>query len=204
MACRIDDSAVVVLAAGVSGRMGFPKPLLKFNDDECFLERIIHQYMLADIGDIVVVASALLYDVLIRRDFPFLREIRLVLNAEPELGRFHSVIMGLRETGEGKFCYIQNVDQPFTDVALIKALAARAHAEAFVSPVYKGEEGHPILLGRAVVKDILEQGQSQMVLREFLRPYKKVPLPSENANICINLNTVADFKSYFGREPEVV
>ena len=52
MGCNIDESAVIILAAGTSGRMGFHKPLLSFNDDESFLERIFNMYTEADIGQV--------------------------------------------------------------------------------------------------------------------------------------------------------
>jgi molybdenum cofactor cytidylyltransferase len=204
MACKIDDSDVIILAAGVSGRMGFPKPLLKFNDDECFLEHIISQYAQADIGEIIVVASSLLYSILIRRDFPFLKQIRLILNAEPDLGRFHSVIMGLQEVGQDKYCYIQNVDQPFVDVSLIRALAAKAHADSYAAPVYKGVSGHPVLLGRSLVKHILTHPNMHSDLREYLRKSEKIEVETSNEFISINLNSVADYKNHFGREPGVV
>jgi molybdenum cofactor cytidylyltransferase len=204
MSCKIDDSAVIILAAGVSGRMGFPKPLLKFNDDECFLEHIINQYARADIGEIIVVAGSLLYGILLRRDFQFLTQIKLVLNAEPDLGRLHSVVMGLREAGQGKCCFIQNVDQPFIDVAMIKSLAAKVHPESYVAPVFKGEGGHPVLLGKSVVKHLISITDVHTDLRDVLGTFQKVQVEAESDDVCINLNSVADYKRHFGREPGVV
>lgn len=204
MSCNIDESAVIILAAGSSGRMGFHKPLLHYNDDESFLEHIFNVYTEADIGQVVLIASSSLYEVLIRKDFEFLKQITLVLNAEPEQGRLFSVKMGVENTMEESYCFIQNIDEPFVDVKLIQNMASKVRPKAYSQPYMNEHGGHPVLMSPEICRDLKTTAYKDVSLKDFLASYQRIEVPVKKETYFININTVADYKSYFRREPSTV
>jgi molybdenum cofactor cytidylyltransferase len=204
MSCNISESTVIILAAGLSGRMGHTKALLRFNDDESFLEHIINVYAEADISQIIIVVNAESYEMIIRRDFQFLKQVSLVMNAEPEKGRLHSLQLGLKEADAAKYCFVQNVDQPFIDAAIIRSLAAKGGRESSVNPVFNDKGGHPVLLGPGILSFIMDCTDEQATLSELLQfhPLRRIDLHDER--VCLNINTTLEYKKVFGREPEIV
>jgi molybdenum cofactor cytidylyltransferase len=198
------NTSVIILAAGTSGRMGFPKPLLRFNQEESFIEHIARVYIESGISDLIVVVNPLLHSILIRRKFQFLSESKLIINSEPERDRIHSVRLGLEAAKPGNFCFIQNADQPFVDEDLICVLRNVATEESYVSPKCGEINGHPILLGSEVIKKILESETKCTTLRDLLQPYKCIRIPVENEKISVNINNLEDYKNIFGRNPEVL
>jgi molybdenum cofactor cytidylyltransferase len=197
-------TSVIILAAGTSGRMGFPKPLLRFNQHESFLEHIANSYIESGIGNLIVIVNPLLHSILIRRKFAFLSTSKIIINAEPERDRLHSIMLGLEALEPEIFCFIQNADQPFVDENLISVLRNAANKDCYVSPRYGETNGHPVLLGSEIIKKILESETNVTTLRDLLQPYKCIRVPVNNSQISININNLEDYKNIFGRNPEVV
>jgi molybdenum cofactor cytidylyltransferase len=198
------NTSVIILAAGTSGRMGFPKPLLRFNQEESFIEHIARIYIESGISDLIVIVNPLLHSILIRRKFQFLSESKLIINSEPERDRIHSVRLGLEAVKSGHFSFVQNADQPFIDESLISVLRNAVTKDNYVSPKCREINGHPVLLGSDIIKKILESEAKCTTLRDLLQPYKCIRVPVENDQIDVNINDLEDYKNIFGRNPEVV
>ncbi len=87
-------SSCVILAAGLSNRMGKKKPLLRFNNEFTFLEKIVSAYKLWGIAKPVVVVNR---DVLFKINqlkSQWLEDCKFVLNQYPDYGRFYSIKAG--------------------------------------------------------------------------------------------------------------
>jgi molybdenum cofactor cytidylyltransferase len=143
----------VVLAAGMSTRMGRPKALLPLTEADTFISRIVRTFLEAGVEDVVVVigheADAVAASVLASGV-----AARFVVNDAYTTGQFSSVLRGLNA-----------IDRPgvagmlltLVDVPLISATTIRAVVERYrtthapiVRPVRGSEHGHPVLIDRSL------------------------------------------------------
>lgn len=189
-----NSSPVIVLAAGLSERMGMMKPLLKFSGDETFLEHIVEAYRKYGASEIMVVTNKVVSDKIKK-----IKNLKIIINAEPQLGRMGSVILGLSALKNKNSCFIQNCDNPFVNVSLLKDIEINLKEDNYVTPSYKGKGGHPILLGEKVIAYICEQKKPDAELRELLKQFKRKNVETDDEKILCNINTIEDYNFYFGK-----
>jgi molybdenum cofactor cytidylyltransferase len=191
---------VIILAAGLSGRMGFPKPFLKWDAKRTFLEKIIAEYISVRSREIIVVMNNEGY-CKVKNEMPQIESrmlgTKIVVNTEPEKGRFRSVKLGLAAIAEIQSCFIQNIDNPFVNFSLLAGLNTQAESHSYVVPVYEGRGGHPILLGTEIIKYILSLNEADLDLRELLNKFKRTEVETNNKNILININSMEEYRKYF-------
>ena len=130
-----NNFSVIILAAGKSTRMKFPKPFLLIPPENkiTFLEKIISAYQKFNCSQIVVVLNTKNYDFYKQKNYTFLKNCTIVINEHLEYERFYSIKLGLhaietlharkemlyaREetlhaTSLQTFVFIQNSDNPF-------------------------------------------------------------------------------------------
>jgi len=118
----LQNSAVVILAAGFSGRMGIPKLSLPFDEKQTFTEKIISTYLTAGCKNIVLVVNRQGNEVL-RQQTDFLTEsnVSVVLNTFPQRERFYSLQLGLKLLDGFRAVFVQNIDNPFVHPVPSKA-----------------------------------------------------------------------------------
>jgi xanthine dehydrogenase accessory factor len=145
--------AAILLAAGISSRMGEPKPLVQLAGRPLLvhaLEALRH----SDVSEIVVVLGAEADRV--RREIA-LDGTRTIVNPDYAEGMSTSIRAGVRAAApEGEAFLIVLGDQPLVSVATINALVARSEATGarILVPTYCGVRGNPVLLHRSLSKDI--------------------------------------------------
>jgi len=161
----------VILAAGLSRRMGFPKALLRW-DEETYLDRQIRLFS-AVCADVVVVlrpgAEAQLAEC--RR----LQEARVVWNADADRGQLSSLQAGLSAVG-GDAVLFSPVDFAHVAEATVRRVA-EGGAAMVVQPSYGGKHGHPVWVRRPVVEALLAEpvdGAARDVVRRFERTFFEV------------------------------
>jgi len=182
--------AVLILAAGNSERMGCDKATLPFGNGLTFAEQLISAYSGPGFGPIIIVVNK-------RTEitFPVPANVRYVLNENVAQGRSWSVRLGLQNIPPMQGCFVQNVDSPFTDPALLKQMQLALKPGAYVVPVFGGRGGHPVLLGSLVV-DELRKKEEIPNLREALEEYERVEVPSNDNRIHLNINTPAEYREF--------
>jgi molybdenum cofactor cytidylyltransferase len=137
----------LILAAGMSRRMGSPKALLPY-DGETFLDRLIGAFAVHCRQVVVVVREGLPLPVR-RAD-----QARFVVNPEPERGQLSSLQRGLRECGGGAVMY-SPVDYGHVRAETIALLAGHAGSPELIVPRFEGRHGHPIVASAMVVSELL-------------------------------------------------
>jgi molybdenum cofactor cytidylyltransferase len=158
----------IVLAAGDSTRMGFPKVLLPIGSD-IFLTRVLNTLENVGLTTATVVLGNHAEQILPRISG---RRVRIVVNSNPVEGQLSSIKLALSHlepsvTG----CLIWPVDQPGVSEILIGALIELfiASGERLVLPRCGERRGHPAIFGRALFQEILEtplyEGLKKLVLR---------------------------------------
>ena len=146
--------AGIILSAGASRRMGTPKALLAL-DGETFLDRLIGLFSKAAQPVIVVLGHQ---GDQIRSGIARGAQAQFVVNPDPERGMLSSLQCGLEAVPEeAEAAMFTPVDHPNLEISTLEKLIARFQAERapVTLPVYQGEHGHPVLIARALIDEIL-------------------------------------------------
>ncbi len=138
------DTAVVVLAAGASSRMGRSKPLVEM-DGAPLLARVLETARAAGVGPTVLVLGDRAAEVRARLD---LNGGIVVENPDYRRGMSTSLRAGVAAVPPGaRRVAIVLADQPFVSPGTLRALAARASTGdgAIFVPTYRGVWGNPVM-----------------------------------------------------------
>jgi len=192
--------APVILAAGDSSRMGYPKALLPMESD-CFLTWILKAAQNAGLGRPTVVLGKTAEDIL-----PQVREwkIDILINREPEKGQLSSLQIALASMpAETVAAMIWPVDQPLVPVNLIDNLARKfLDSSALIAyPVYGERRGHPAIIHRNLFGEFmeapLEEGPKQIILRHQA---DTATLPTDEPGTVYDFDTPSDYEAAFGKK----
>ena len=164
--------AAVVLAAGMSRRMGQPKMLLPFGGKP-LLARVLEGLFTGGVADCLVVTGHDLEAVeRIVDGFTGARAVHNTLHATG--GMLSSVQAGAAALSPGTDAFlVAPGDQPMLRSETVRALI-RAWDESrapVVLPVYDGRRGHPVLFSAPCARTILELPEGA-TLRDAIRHHK--------------------------------
>jgi molybdenum cofactor cytidylyltransferase len=155
-------SAGLILAAGESRRMGFPKALLRYRE-ETFLDRLAGLFA-ARCAPVIVVLGAEAERIRAR-----VCPATFVVNPDWARGQTTSMQCGLRAVPpEADGVLFTLVDHPAVAPATIDALLAEPCAALVRVPRYHGRRGHPIWFARAIIHEFLalpDTGAARDVVR---------------------------------------
>ena len=195
--------AAVVLAAGLSRRMGTPKALLPLGDKP-LLVRVIEAIVSAGgIEPIVVVtghAAAEVEEIL--RPFP----VHPVHNAAYATGgMLSSVQTGVAAvSGKADAFFMVLGDQPLvrpdTFTAMSRAWAQATPRPRVVLPTYDGKHGHPILLASDGAHEILSL-RGEQTLRSYTSTQSKrtLELAIDDPAVLSDIDTPQDYQTAIER-----
>ncbi|MBN1629337.1 MAG: NTP transferase domain-containing protein, partial [Thermoleophilia bacterium] len=189
----VADTAVVILAAGRSSRMGTSKPLLPLGTGRV-IERVVACASHAGIGDLVVVTghepdgvAAALAALPVRRAH----------NAGYDAGMFSSVQTGVRALREDvEAFFILPVDYPLVSTAVLRALlqSAAGNPKGILHPTCCGLRGHPPLLAGRYRKVIVDAGANEnMHTLLELHHDDEAEVEIENPTILMDMDTMEDY-----------
>ena len=137
----------IILAAGESRRMGFPKMLLAF-EGKTMIENVISNVHESKVNRIMVVLGAVrepLVQVIEKSD------VRYCYNDNFKDGMLSSVICGFRNLpSDYNAVMVFQGDQPLIKPAAINTVieAYLSSGKGIVIPIHKKRRGHPILIDR--------------------------------------------------------
>ncbi|MBI5219138.1 MAG: NTP transferase domain-containing protein [Bacteroidia bacterium] len=191
------DCSVIILAAGNSERMRFPKAFLKWKDQTVFLEKIIREYENFACPKIIAVINRNVHDLYCNYGYSFLQKAMVVVNPHPEFGRLSSIRLGMEKTENSKYCFIQNVDNPFVNGELLELLYNKKNDNAYIVPMFGGRGGHPILINRPVMKLIGTIEDSISDFKTVLSHFCRENAETRDEKILLNINTMEEYQLYF-------
>jgi molybdenum cofactor cytidylyltransferase len=174
--------AAIILAAGESRRMGYPKALLRYRG-ATFLESILDASAAAGLDPLVVVLGPDGSKVL---EVVGLHGATAVSNLRPETGQLGSTKHGIQAVINHPVdaAVIWAVDQPHVSVRTVEQLVEefRTSGAPIVIPTYEGRRGHPVLFGRVTFQELLaaplEVGARAVVRAERER-VRELPVSDE-------------------------
>jgi molybdenum cofactor cytidylyltransferase len=147
---------VIILAAGMSTRMGQPKVLLPWEDNQTILEHIVEQFIKCRLDHITVVTGHMAKQT---KEVVAPLGAKVVYNRSYKTGEMLSSLKaGLRSLPDTvSAALIALGDQPRIQPRVINQVML-AYAEGkgdIVAPSYEMQRGHPILIDRRYWNDIL-------------------------------------------------
>ena len=188
----------ILLAAGESRRMGYPKPLLKIGG-RTFLD-CLSAAMLESVSRVVIVLGA--YSERVRSEVPreILDDPRIVVveNADYGRGQLSSLKTGLgRVHPDAAAVMVHLVDHPAVRATTFSRLVAqyRRSAKPIVIARFGARRGHPVIFDRAVFGELmdtpLDQGARAVVNAD---PSRVDYLETDDPGITMDLDTPQDLE----------
>jgi molybdenum cofactor cytidylyltransferase len=191
MAPRIE---AILLAAGESRRMGFPKPLLHVGD-QTFLARSVDS-ILAVVPRLIVVLGA--HAERIRPAIPDDPRIAVVENPRFLAGQLSSLKVGLGPiSADADAALVHLADHPLVLRSTFERVAAEYQLGrgAIVIARNAGKRGHPAVFSRPLFAELLaapeEQGAKVVVNRD---PRRIVYVDVDDPGVTLDLDTPADLE----------
>jgi len=143
----------IILAAGLSHRMGEPKMLLQFGG-KTIIRNVVDAALLSSLKGIIVVTGA--YNHLVEAAIKD-TGVNVCFNEDYEEGMLTSVWKGFRSLPPScSAAVVMLGDQPFIKPEIINMLSGawknkRSH---LIVPVCEGKRGHPVVIGTCFADDI--------------------------------------------------
>lgn len=188
--------SVIILAAGNSDRMGQCKFLLPMANGLTFFENIIQTFSDFGILNIVVVTQAKYLNILQRKCIKNNVKSSFVVNNFPEHERFYSLQLGIKALGDSEFCFVHNADSPFIDRSTLDLLVSKKNEADFVCPVFNNKGGHPILLNKDTLNELLMKPMNSN-LKDELIARSRLNVMVDSELVTVDIDTPDDYKKYF-------
>jgi molybdenum cofactor cytidylyltransferase len=182
----------IILAAGESRRMGYPKPLLEIGG-RTFIEQIA-ETMLTVVSRLVIVLGA--HRDRVRAAIPRDARIAVVDNPDYLRGQLSSLKVGINAIQPDSIgALVQLGDHPLVRVETFRSIVdyyGRTDKPIMIAR-HEGRRGHPVVFGRAVFSELLsapeEEGARYVVNADTSRvEYADLDDPGIN----LDLDTPAD------------
>jgi len=194
-------TAIVILAAGSSTRMGRPKALLELGG-KTFVERIAQTARAAAIRDVMIAVS---------QDDSKIMKICELYDIEPvyntatptavPLGSVHAAIARIINRKVDSLI-VWPVDQPHVLPATPQALVSAylRSDKPMVVPTFNGRRGHPALFGRAVFEEVMDAPVSQGA-RAVIRadPTRVLEIPVSDPAVLEDIDTPEAYRDLVRR-----
>ncbi len=151
----------LLISAGLSGRMGDFKPLIKL-ENKAFVTKITEK--LLDVCETVTVVTGFRnIDVeeeirnSFQNNFPqFESRIKFVFNSDFYGGMFTSVKAGVVDMQDSDWILFHFVDQPIIPINFYNELISQIDdTYDWIQPVYDLKQGHPVLFKNTVIPKII-------------------------------------------------
>lgn len=162
----------VVLAAGLSSRMGEPKPLVLIHGQPA-LSHVLRTLKQAEVEEPIVVLGAAAEEI---RKAVDLSDCRVLVNPAPESGLSTSLRLGLGAVGsDAAGALIVMSDMPALRPETIRSVITLADDGAQVAaPTFGGRRGFPVYLARALFAELAPTLAGDAGARAFLKRHPQL------------------------------
>lgn len=186
--------SAVILAAGLSSRMGELKALMPFGRSTV-IETVIDQFITAGVTDIRIIFGHQ-SDLLL----PLLEKLPVtaIENKFYQKGMFSSVRSGvLSFTNQTQAFFLLPVDMPLIKADSLKSIIKTYHktSAAVIYPVYNQKRGHPPLIDRQCF-DAICHGSDDTTLKTVLQSFNHLSVETHLSDIglTLDMDTPTDYE----------
>jgi len=184
----------ILLAAGESRRMGYPKPLLKLGA-RTFIE-ILAAAMLRSVARLIVVVGA--HAGAVRDAIPVDSRIAVVENPDYLRGQLSSIKAALPHVGrDAAGALIHLADHPMVSAETFAAVidGYRSLGKPITIARYQGRRGHPVIFARELFAELAgaseDQGARVVVAAD---PARVAYVDVDDLGVLIDLDTPEDLE----------
>jgi molybdenum cofactor cytidylyltransferase len=198
----MNNTGIIILAAGSSSRFGNTKQLLHFNG-KTLLQNAIEEATDAGVGTIVVVTGANADEISkkIKNE-----NLEIVFNKDWEQGMASGIGIGLKKAitlnNEIEKVIIAVCDQPFVSSSLFQELFQKQNKSGrhIVASAYAGTVGTPVLFTQKYFDALMgltgDQG-AKILLKKYSEDLATVDFPDGN----IDIDTQEDYENLLKGDP---
>ena len=153
----MNNTGIIILAAGSASRFGGIKQLLQFNK-KTLMQNVIDEATNAELNPVIVVTGAYADEVSKKIDN---KKITIVFNEHWEKGMASSIVTGLQQAllvnNKIENIIIAVCDQPYISSILFQQLSdkKRKSGKSIVASSYAGTLGTPALFSKKYFKELL-------------------------------------------------
>lgn len=185
----------IVLAAGESKRMGFPKMLLDFNG-RTMIENVISMVAESEAGNIIIVLGAERESIL---EILTKYRVQTCYNGNFKKGMLSSVQCGFNNIPpDADAVLVFQGDQPLITTKTVNSMisAYRSTDKEILIPVYNGKRGHPIMIGMKYREEIMTL-DAGIGLRELTtnHPEDVLQVETEDPGILRDFDTYEEYRN---------
>jgi molybdenum cofactor cytidylyltransferase len=182
----------ILLAAGESSRMGFPKPLLRLNG-ETFLTHIAVS-MLLTVERLIIVLGA--HRDAVTAAVPADNRIGIIENPDYALGQLSSIKAGVRAvSAHADAAIVHLVDHPTVLPETFSRLAGdyQKSGKPILVARCRGHRGHPVLFDRSIFEE-LQQAPTNVGARAVVKANadRVIYVDVDDPGVLLDLDTPAD------------
>lgn len=199
---RIESILPIILAAGDSVRMGYPKALLPLRDER-FITRILR--VLRDAGlprPIIVLGRAAPMIQPHIQDWP----ADIKVNPDPDRGQLSSIQLALENVvPDCQAGLVWPVDQPAVSEDLVRRLTHGflLSQSRIACPTFNGKRGHPVIFHRDIFAEFMEAPLAEGPKRILLSHQQEIlELSTEESATVEDVDTPSDYMALTGNSLE--
>jgi len=185
----------LLLAAGLSVRMGTPKPLLPWCDST-LIEYQVAQLRAAGAGEIIVVLG---YEAKAVQPYAELAGGRVVLNPDYREGRATSLRAGAQAVEAScDTLVVLNVDQPRpAEIVAALLMQHQEQRDLITLPIYKGRGGHPPVLDASLLEELRNVQEETQGLRAVISRHqgRVGKCAFDSSLVLLDINSPADYEA---------
>ena len=191
------STAIVILAAGASSRMGQPKQLLEYQS-ETLIARVSRLALETECRPVVLVLGANADS--IKQHVPIHEDLIVVHNPDWSEGMSTTLRFGIQQLQgafpEVEYLLVLLVDQPFIDLKLIKQLLSNARLQPgkIVATAYDGILGVPAIFPKSYFAQ-LTNIQGDKGARKVLIQHQEDVIPVSFSKAAFDLDTPEDIEN---------
>ncbi|GIW19221.1 MAG: hypothetical protein KatS3mg064_2378 [Tepidiforma sp.] len=186
-------NSAIILAAGISQRMGTLKPLLDWGGQP-LIRYELEQLWEAGADEVIVVLGYRADDVSRQlRGIP----CRIMFNPRFQLGRAGSLRIGAKAANrDADRILIEDVDQP-RPAAFLRALYEGHPADAdYTVPVHAGKHGHPVVVAGRLREELMHADDATEGLRGILRAHESLHAEVDAGDLLdLTFNTPEEYQA---------
>ena len=197
----------ILLAAGMSTRMGRPKQLLPFKN-ETVIETVISTLLASSLDEVLVVLGHK-YELIYQKIEAALgnKKLRIINNPDYRLGMLTSVQAALKQISSSSTEFaLTLVDQPLIATNTIDLLIDTHQSTPLpiTIPSYHGQRGHPAIFDSMLIDEVLALKWDGRGMKEILEKYfdQIHYLPVDTDSILKDMDTPEDYQRLIQNDPK--
>ncbi len=192
----MQNYSAIILAAGKSERMFYPKLALYARSGRTFAEELVCKYQKFGCREIILVSNDYGFEILDKLKAQFPTQVRRIVNKFSDSEKFYSLKIGACALNEIHPTFVHNIDNPFVPTEVLEQLLSNCQRAQRIIPVFENTGGHPILVSEEILTDLRHTHEHNCHLRHYFERFTSARIAVNTSQVLLNLNTKREYLEY--------